>query len=327
MARFKVAVTDHVFPSLEAERERLRPLDAELVEGGCRTEDEVILLSRDADVVFVTYAPVTARVIESLEKARAIIRCGIGVDNIDMPAATRRGIMVANTTNYCIEEVADHTMALLLACARGLLVGNRTVRDGRWDLKGLEHVTRLSTQTLGLIGLGRIGSAVVSRALSFSLRVLAHDPYVAARVVRELGAHVVDLDMLLAESDYVSIHIPLTPDTRAMLGEESLRRMKPTAFLINVSRGGIVEQRALCRALEQGWIAGAALDVLDREPPDPQDPILKLPNLIVTPHSAWYSRQAREDLRRMSMDQVVSVLRGEVPYSLLNREVLENRTG
>lgn len=323
MARFKVAVTDTVFPSLDPERESLRPLDAELVVGQCRTEGEVIAVSRDADVVFVTYAPITAQVIETLGKARAIIRSGIGVDNVDIEAATRRGIMVANTTNYCIEEVADHALALLLACARGLFPGDRTVRERRWDLKSVAHLARLSTQTLGLIGLGHIGAAVAERARGFGLRVFTFDPYVTRERAQELAVEPVDLDTLLAQSDYVSVHAPLNPETLGMLGEAAFRKMKPTAFLINVSRGGIVNQAALCQALEQGLIAGAALDVLEKEPPQPADPIAKFDNVILSPHSAWYSREAREDLRRMAWDQVISVLRAEPPFSLLNREVLQ----
>jgi D-3-phosphoglycerate dehydrogenase len=323
MARFKVVVTDTVFPSLDPERESLRPLDAELVVCQSPTEEEIIALSRDADVVFVTYAPITAQVIESFSKVRAIIRCGIGVDNVDIEAATRRGILVANTTNYCIEEVADQALALLLACARGLFPGDRTVRESQWVLQKVAHLVRLSTQTLGLVGLGHIGAAVAGRARGFNLRVFTFDPYITPERAQELGVESVDLDTLLAQSDYVSVHAPLNQETRGMLGQEAFRKMKPTAFLINVSRGGIVDQAALCQALEQKLIAGAALDVLEKEPPPPDDPILKFDNVILTPHAAWYSHEAQQDLRRMAWDQVISVLKGDLPFSLLNREVLQ----
>ena len=324
MPRFKVAVTDTVFPSLEPERDSLRPFDAELVAGHCSTEEEVIALSRDADVVFVTYAPITANVIDSLSQARAIIRSGIGVDNIDIEAGTRRGIMVANTNNYCVEEVADHAMALLLSCARGLSPASKTVREGRWDLKSVTHLRRLSTQTLGLVGLGHIATAVAHRARSFGLRILTFDPYITPQRAEELEVQPVSLETLLEQSDYVSLHTPLNKETQGMMGEAAFGKMKPTAYLINVSRGGVVDQPALCRALEQGLIAGAALDVQENEPPAPHDPILRYENVILSPHSAWYSQEAREDLRRMAWDQVISVLKGERPLYLLNPEVLQH---
>jgi D-3-phosphoglycerate dehydrogenase len=325
MARFKVVVTDTVFPSLDPERESLQPLDAELVVCQSPTEEAIMALSHDADVVFVTYAPITARVIESLGKARAIIRCGIGVDNVDIDAATRQGIMVANTTNYCIEEVANHALALLLACSRGLFPGNGTVRKGRWDLQNVAYLTRLSTQILGLVGLGHIGVAVAERARGFGLRVCTFDPYITPQRAQELGVESVDLNTLLTRSDYVSVHAPLNEETRGMVGEAAFAMMKRTAFLINVSRGGIVDQTVLCQALEQGLIAGAALDVLEQEPPSPDDPLLAFDNVILTPHAAWYSHEAQGDLRHMAWGQVISVLKGELPFSLLNREVLRQR--
>ncbi|MFQ5860542.1 MAG: C-terminal binding protein [Dehalococcoidia bacterium] len=323
MAQYKVAVTDTVFPSLDPERKSLLPLDADMVVGQARTEDEVIPLVQDADVVFVTYAPITAKVIQFMQKAQAIIRSGIGVDNVDIEAATRRGIMVANTTNYCNEEVASQAMAFLLACARGIFSTDRTVREGRWDLKAVNYLRRLSTQTLGLLGLGRIGAAVAERARPFGLRILTFDPYITPQRAQDLGVELVDMDTLLAQSDYVSVHTPLTPETRHIVGDELLSKMKPTAFLINVSRGGIVDQAALIRALQEGGIAGAALDVLETEPPSPDDPILKLPNVILSPHAAFYSQEALQDLRRMAWEQVISVLKGELPYSLVNREALQ----
>ncbi len=323
MARYKVVVTDHLFSSMAEEREMFACMDTELLEGQCQGEEETIALSRTADAILNTYAPMTEKVIDALEQCRVIVRFGIGVDNVAVDAATRRGIMVANTTDYCIDEVADQAMALLLACARALFPSAKIARDAAWDFKRMPRLTRIRGQTLGLLGVGRIGSAVAARAKGFGLRILAYDPYVSAEAVRKMDVEGVDLDTLLRESDFLSIHVPLNAETTGMVGEEAIRKMKPTAFLINVARGKIVDQAALCQALQQGRIAGTALDVLETEPPRPDDPILQLSNVILTPHSAWYSEQSREEMRRRAVGQVVSVLNGGLPYSLVNREVLE----
>lgn len=323
MARYKVVVTDHLFPSLAEEHEMFSRMDTELVEGQCRGEEEVIALSRTADAILNTYAPMTEKVIDAMERCRVIVRFGIGVDNVAVEAATRRGIMVANTTEYCIDEVADQAMALLLACARALFPAGKIAHEPKWDLNRLPRLNRIRGQVLGLLGLGHIGSAVAARAQGFGLRILAHDPYVSEEAARQRGVQLVDLNTLLTEADYLSIHVPLNPETQGMIGEEAFRKMKPTAFLINVARGKIVEQEALCKALQQGRIAGAGLDVLEEEPPGPSEPILQLDNVIITPHSAWYSEEARAQMRRRAVGQVVSVLRGELPSSLVNREVLK----
>jgi D-3-phosphoglycerate dehydrogenase len=323
VSRYKVAVTDHLFSSLDDERELFRRMDAELAVGQCRGEEETIALARDADAILNTYAPMTAKVIQALEKCRVIVRFGIGVDNVAVDAATQRGIMVCNTTDYCIDEVADQAMAFLLACTRGLFPSARIAREAAWDFTRMPRLARIRGQTLGLLGVGRIGSAVAARAKGFGLRIVGYDPYLSDEAARQIGVQLVDLDTLLKESDFVSIHLPLNSETVGMFGEAALGKMKPTAFLINVARGKIVNQAALCRALQQGKIAGAALDVLETEPPKPNDPILRLDNVILTPHSAWYSEQSRMDMRRRAVGQVVSVLKGEIPYSLVNREVLE----
>lgn len=323
MPRYKVAVTDHLFSSMEEEQEIFRRMDAELAVGQCRAEEETIALSRDADAILNTYAPMTKKVIEALEKCRVIVRFGIGVDNVALDAATERGIMVANTNDYCIEEVADQAMALLLACARGLFPSAGIARDAVWNFNRMPRLARIRGQTLGLLGAGRIGSAVAARAKGFGLRVLVYDPYVSQEAVREMAVERVDLDTLLGESDFLSVHVPLEAKTLALINEAALMKMKPTAYLINVARGKIVDQAALCRALQAGRIAGAALDVLETEPPRPDDPILRFDNVILTPHAAWYSEQSRMDMRRKAVGQVVSVLKGELPYSLVNREVLE----
>lgn len=324
MPRHTVAVTDHLFPSMDDEARMFREMDTELAIGQCKDEDEVIALCRNADAVLNTYARMTPRVIESLERCKVIVRFGIGYDNVDVEAATRCGVMVANTTEYCIDEVADQAMAMLLACARGLFPAARIARDGTWDLAKMPVLRRLRGQTLGLVGIGQIGKAVAARAHGFGLKVLASDPYVDEAAARELGAELVDLDTLLSASDYVSVHVPLMPATEGMMNAAVFAKMKPTAFLINVARGRIVNQAELVRAVEQGNVAGAGLDVLEQEPCAPGDAIATLDNVILTPHSAWYSEEARADMRRRAVGQVVSVLNGELPYSLINREVVHS---
>lgn len=322
MPRHTVVVTDHLFPSMEDEARMFRGMDAELVVGQCREEDDVIELCRHADAILNTYARMTPRVMENLERCRVIVRFGIGYDNVAVDAATRRGIMVANTTDYCIDEVADQALAMLLACARGLFPAGRIARDGTWDLAKMPVLRRLRGRTLGLLGIGRIGTAVAARARGFGLRVAACDPCVDEAAAREAGAELTDLDTLLRTSDYVSVHAPLTPETEGMIDAGAFARMKPTAFLINVARGRIVNQADLVRALRQGDIAGAGLDVLEREPPEAGDPVTTLDNVVLTPHSAWCSEESRAEMRRRAVGQVVSVLKGELPYSLVNREAL-----
>jgi D-3-phosphoglycerate dehydrogenase len=324
MPRHTVAVTDHLFPSMDEEARMFRAMDTELVVGQCKDEDDVITLCRGADAILNTYARMTAKVIENLEHCRVIVRFGIGYDNVDVDAATRCGVMVANTTEYCIEEVADQAMAMLLACGRGLFPAGRIARDGTWDLGKMPVLRRLGGQTLGLVGIGQIGKAVAARARGFGLRILAADPNVDEAAAREIGAELVGLDALLAESDYVSVHVPLMAATEGMIDAGVLAKMKPTAFLINVARGKIVNQAHLVRAVRRGDIAGAGLDVLEREPPDADDAITALDNVILTPHSAWYSEEARADMRRRAVGQVVGVLKGELPYSLINREVVQS---
>lgn len=323
MSRYKVVVTDHLFSSMDEEKEMFARMDAELVVGQCHGEEETLALTRDADAILNTYVLISDKVIRSLEKCRVIVRFGIGVDNVAVDAATACGIMVANTSDYCIEEVADQAMALLLACARGLFSSAEIARATDWDFSRVPRLTRMRGQTLGLLGVGRIGSAVAQRAKPFGLRILAYDPYINAEVIRNLGLEQADLDKVLRESDYLSIHVPLNAETLGLINDETLNKMKPTSYLINVARGKIVDQAALCRALQNKRIAGAALDVLEKEPPPADDPIRRLDNVIFTPHAAWYSEQSRIDMRRKAAGQVVSVLKGELPYSLVNREVLQ----
>jgi len=317
-----VAVTDSVFPSLEPERRVLAPLGVELRPGQCRSEEELIELTRGADAVLNCYAKMTARVIETLDRCKIIARYGIGVDNVDLPAATRARIVVTNVPDYCIDEVSDHALALLLALARHIVSSDRAVNAGTWDVVAHAGIHRLRGQILGLLGFGKIAVALASKAQALGLSVLAHDPYLDPMLIARHGARAVDFDTLLGEADVVSIHVPLSAQTRGLIGERELARMKPTSFLINTSRGGIVDEQALAVALREGQLSGAALDVLSTEPPPRDHPLRQATNVILTPHLAFYSRESVVELQTKAAEEVARALRGEPPRSPVNPQVL-----
>ena len=242
---FVVAVTDYVFPSLEPEQRVLAPLGVGLRPAQCKSEEEIIELTQGADAVLNCYAKMTARVIEKLDRCKIIARYGIGVDNVDLAAATRAGILVTNVPDYCIDEVSDHALALLLALARHVAAADGAVKAGAWDVVSHAGIRRLRGQILGLLGFGKIAKALASKVQPLGMKVLVHDPYIEPALIARLGVQAVSLDRLLAESDAISIHVPLSPETRNLIGQRELARMKPTAFLINTSRGGIVDEQAL----------------------------------------------------------------------------------
>ncbi|HLC41370.1 MAG TPA: C-terminal binding protein [Methylomirabilota bacterium] len=323
---FVVAVTDYVFPSLEPERRVLDPLGVELRAGQCRSEEEIIALAQEADAVLNCYAKMTGRVIESLKRCRIIARYGIGVDNVDLAAATKAGIVVTNVPDYCVDEVSDHALACLLALTRQVVEADRAVKSGTWNVKAHAEVRRLRGQTLGLLGFGKIARALASKVQALGMKVLVYDPYLSPELIASHGAEAVNLDRLLAEADALSIHVPLSQETRNLIDERELVRMKPTAFLINTSRGGIVDEHALAAALTAGRLGGAALDVMSVEPPPPDHPLLKAPHAILTPHLAFYSRESVVELQTKAADEVARALKGEPPRSPVNREVLAHRT-
>jgi D-3-phosphoglycerate dehydrogenase len=319
---FIVVITDSVFPSLDPERIVLEPLGVELRPQQCRSEDEIIALAQDADAVLNCYAKLTARVIEYLHRCKIIARYGIGVDNVDLAAATKAHILVTNVPDYCVDEVSDHALALLLALARRVNVADAAVKAGAWDVVAHSGIRRLRGQTLGLLGFGKIAKAVASKAQSLGMKIIVHDPYIEPRLIAHYGAEAVGLDRLLAEADALSIHVPLSPETRNLISEGALVLMKPTAFLINTSRGGIVDENALAIALTQGRLGGAALDVLSVEPPPPDHPLRQAPNVILTPHLAFYSRESVIELQTKAAEEVARKLKGEPPRSPVNAEVL-----
>ena len=316
----KIVITDCDHPSIEIEREVLNEIKPELVLAYCNTEDEVIEVAKDADGIINQYAPITRRVIESLKRCKVIARYGVGVDNIDVEAATEHKIIVANVPDYCIDEVSTHTMALILACARGITLLDRKRREKRWDFTLAKPLFRTQGKTLGLFGLGRIARMVAQKSSGFGFKIIAFDPYVSKV---DGGIRLVEFSQLLSDSDFVSLHVPLTDETRHSFGENELKKMKKTAYLINTSRGPIVDEKALYQAFKEKWIAGAALDVMEKEPPDWNSSLLQLDNLIITPHISFYSEESYVELKTKVAQAVLSVLKGELPRAIVNPQAIK----
>lgn len=311
--RHVVAAVGARFGNVEIERAVLRGT-ADLVEGpGATAEEFAATAAGAAGILLGTGARCTAEVIARLERCRVIARYGIGVDNVDLAAAAGRGIAVTNVPDYCVDEVADHTLALILACTRRLLRGRDAARAGRWRLAEVRPLAASRDLTVGLVGFGRIARAVARRARACGFGLLATDPVVPAETGRRLGATIVDLPALLAAADVVSLHLPLSEQTRHLIGAAEIAAMKPKAVLVNTARGGLIDEAALAAAVAEGRLAGAALDVLEREPPPPDHPLLGMDGILVTPHAAWYSERAERELRRRAAEEVRRVLRGRPP--------------
>ena len=322
--KFKVMITDYAWPSLTVENSILSPI-ANLVPAHEQNEDTFIELARDADAILFNWAQVTEEVINAAEKCLILCRYGVGIDNAPVDLATKLGILVTNIPDYCIDEVTDHAMGLLISFNRRIAKFDGLVKAGRASEMDLSlPVLRLRDHKLGLIGIGRIGKLMTEKAQAFGMEVIAFDPYVTEEGAKEIGVRKVELNQLLKESDFVSIHSPLTPETQGLIGETELRQMKPTALLINAARGAVVQTDAVVRALKENWIAGAALDVLETEPVPPDHPLLELDNVILTPHVAFFSQQSIEELTSRCAQQVRDVLEGKIPENVRNPEALSN---
>jgi len=331
VARFKVVTPVGVgggVPGVgyKLEMEALGPLGAEIIEVAAATEDEFISAARDADALYAKGRPITKRIIDSLEKCKVIALGSVGVDSVDVAAATARAIPVTNVPDTFIEEVADHAMTLILATFRRLVAMDRLVREGRWK-EGrpiLLQYPRLMGQTLGFIAFGHVARAVAVRARPFGVRMLAYDPYVEELVMSQHGVEPVGLTELLQRSDIVSMHAPSTADAHHLLTEEHFRLMKREALFINTGRGSTVDEPALIKALQEGWIAGAGLDVLEQEPPAPGNPLLGMDHVILTAHVASASARFDPPRRRRVGQEIALVLSGRWPRSCVNPSVLEN---
>ncbi|MDA8124341.1 MAG: C-terminal binding protein [Deltaproteobacteria bacterium] len=311
--RFKAVTLCMSRKAFDLEKEVLAGIGAELIPFDLKPGADFRPVIRDADALLVEGVDtlITEEVINGLTKCKIIVRYAIGVENIDLRAAERRNIVVCNVPDYCIGEVSSHALTLLLASVRKIVQTDRLVREGTWNIRSLAPFPRLSEQTLGILGYGRIGRAVSERAHAFGFRILANDPYIPEESVDKSKVTLVDLDTLLRESDYLTLHLHLTRETRNMIGPEQLRKMKKNALLINTARGEIVDEKALIRALDEKWIAGAALDVLSKEPPDRDNPLLRMDNVLVTPHAAWFTEGAYYELHRKAAEEAARVLLGE----------------
>ncbi len=319
-AKAKVVLTDYVWDSLDMEKKILGD-GVDLVAFKTKTPDEFIAEAADCDALLNTYAgPITAEVMAKMPRCRIIARYGIGVDTIDLEAATKAGIIVTNNPTYCIEEVAEQAMALILAMARKIVFYDRLVRGGRWEVPPGKPMFRLAGRTLGLVGFGNIARQVAVRAAAFGLNVIYSDPFVKAGQFDAPGKPV-DLDTLLRESDFISLHPPLTPQTRKMINDDAFGKMKPSAVLVNCARGPVIDTDALVRALDAKKIAGCALDTVDPEPLPEKHALRGRENVVVTPHTAWYSEQSMAGLQAGAPNEVRRVLSGEWPVNVVNPAV------
>ena len=324
----RFVITDCDFGSFEIERSELHDF-ATLSVAQCTNEGQVIEAASDADALIVQYAPITEKVIRSLRSCKVISRYGVGIDMINLAAASRRGIYVCNVPDYCQEEVSDHACALILALARKLKPLYRSVQQGEWDVRIARPIARLAGEHLGLLGFGKVARLVARKMRGFGMAISTFDPYVARGAFENESVTAVDFQQILEQSNILSLHLPLTPETRHILGAKELQKLKKGAFLINTSRGQLIDENALLEALEGGWLGGAALDVTEHEPISVKHPFLGFENVIITPHAAFYSETSIEELRRQTIRAAVKVLKGESKgagdtYCVVNQEEIES---
>jgi D-3-phosphoglycerate dehydrogenase len=311
MAGPVIAVTDSVFPSLNPAKEALARLNPTYRMSKSVNADDIIAVAKDADAVLVTYAKLTREVITQFSRCRAIGRFGLGVDNIDLVAAKEKGIAVNYVPDYCIREVSDHAMALLLALIRKIPFSNKLVQSGRWEMPAVVPIRRIEGTVLGLIGFGHIPRLVAPKAQAFGIKVIAYDPFAKPEAFKAAGVESVDLDTLLRSSDYVSMHAPLLPATRGMVNAAAFAKMKKGAYVVNTARGPLIDEPALVAALDSGQVGGAGLDVVAAEPLAKDSPLLGRDNVIISPHTAFYSIEALNELQTKCASDVARVLSGE----------------
>ena len=301
----------------------LDPLGVDLFESRGATEDEIVGAAAEAQVILCGGAPkISAAVIRRLPQLKAVVRYGIGVDTVDLAECAKRRIYVANVPDYCIEEVATHALALILSWARKIPIARANTRAGHWDVASVKPLQSPRDLFVGILGFGRIAQSLCRMARGIGFQVLASDPYVAKSRILKKGARPVSLNGLVRQSDFISLHLPLSTKTRHIINAEQLKKMKPTAYLVNTARGELIDEQALQAALNRGDLAGAALDVMEKEPPSPDHPLRTMENLILTPHCAWYTERSQNELRRKACAEVIRVLRGGIPKNLVNKVAL-----
>ena len=317
--QYQVVITDCDHGSIEEEKEELGRVRAELILAQVQKEEDLIRACKEADGLLNQYALLTRKVLESLPKCKVISRYGVGVDSVDLKAATDLGIIVANVPDYCMDEVASQTVAMILTLTRKTAFFDRKVKSGEWDFHLGIPIYRIKGKTLGLVGCGKIGLEVARRISAFGVKVMTFDPYLEKAPE---GIELKDFDTVLKESDFISINCPLNDSTRHLIGEKEFKKMEKKPLLINTSRGPIVDERALIQALGEGLLSGAGLDVLEIEPPDSQSPLLKMENVVLSPHVGFYSVESISELKRRTARNVSDVLTGRRPSSVVNREVM-----
>lgn len=322
MAKFKVVALDHGYPSMEIERTIITQGGGEFIDADGLSPDGAQALYAEADALLVRWVRITPAMIKQLRRCQIIVRYGVGTDNVDVNAATDARIMVGHIPYYCTDEVSNHAIALMMACVRKVVSNHRKISQGGWDVNPSEKMWRTAGRTIGLVGLGNIGQAVARKLQGWRMKLLATDPFVDPARAKALGVALVDLPSLLRESDFVSLHVPLLPETRHLVSAEQFAAMKPGAILINTARGPVVDTRALLQALDSGKLVQAALDVFEEEPIPLNSPLRTHPKLILSDHIAWYSEESEEELKITAAEETVRVCTGGLPRSLANPEVL-----
>ncbi len=322
MSAFKVAIVQHEYTSIDIEREIVEAAGGQLVDTDILPETERMPAAEEADAIIVRWLNVTPEIIGRLRRCRIIVRYGVGYDNVHYEAATAAGIMIGHCPHYCLDEVATHALALLLGCVRGITNTHATLAAGGWSQNPFFCSHRMAGRTVGILGLGNIGSSFARKLGGWGMRLLAHDPFVEPAHAASLGVALVDFDTLLRDSDYISVHLPLLPETDHLISKRAFSLMKPGVILVNTARGPIVDAEALLAALEDGKVAAAGLDVFEKEPLPAESPLRRHPRLLLSNHAAWYSEDALAELHRSVAEEAVRVCTGGLPAALANPEVL-----
>ena len=320
MARFKIVMTDDRHKTYEEEKKVLNAIDAELIIANCNTAGDVLEVSKDADGILVNLAPMPAEIIEQLKNCKVISRYGVGYDNVDVAACTKKRIYLTNVPDYCAEEVSDQALALLMACARKVARRDAQVRAGKWNIGKSDPIYRIAGKTISLLGFGTIARCMFRKikGLEFS-RIMIYDPFIDGETIRSMGGEKVDWEEALSKADFISVHMPLNDKTRGIINSAAFAIMKPTAIIINTSRGPVIDERALIDALTTGRINSAGLDVHTKEPLDKESPFMKIENCVLTDHAGWYSEEAMSELKRKAAENVRDVLLNGKPKYPVNK--------
>jgi len=322
MAKFKVVILSHGYASTEIERRVVEAAGGQLVDAHAFAEADRLRAAEEADAIIVRWLTVTPEMIRRFRRCRIIVRLGVGYDNVDYEAATAAGIMIGHCPHYCLDEVATHALALLLGCVRDIAGTHAKMSAGGWGQVPSFRAWRMAGRTLGIVGLGNIGSTLARKLGGWGMRLLATDPYVEPERAASVGAELVGLESLLRESDYISLHVPLLPETHHLIGERAFALMKRGVILVNTARGPVVDEAALIEGLDSGKVAAAGLDVFEREPLPADSPLRRHPRLLLSDHAAWYSEDSEAELHRSVAEDAVRVCTGGLPVALANPEVL-----